>query len=65
MLEKIKNIVSSLTLDSIIQGLLFLLLVLSFYWVIPSFTLVIAPISVLGFGAKKIYDLVTKNKIIV
>lgn len=61
MLEKIKNIMSSLTIDNVVQGFLFLLLLISFFWFIPGITLVIAPFSVIGFGLKNVYDFV-KNK---
>lgn len=61
MLEKLKNIVNSLTLDNVIQGFLFLLLVLSFYWIIPGITLAFAPFTILGLCVKKIYDLSIKN----
>jgi hypothetical protein len=63
MLEKIKNIVSSLTVNNVVQGFLFLLLIISFFWFIPGISLVIAPFSIIGFGLKNVYDFIKNENI--
>jgi len=62
MLEKLKNIVSSLTLDNVVQGLLFLLLLVSVYWFIPGITLILAPFTIVGLGAQYFYNLFLNKK---
>jgi hypothetical protein len=62
MLEKLKNIVSSLTLDNVVQGLLFLLLLVSVYWFIPGITLFLAPFAIIGIGVQSVYNLFFNKK---
>lgn len=62
MLEKIMKIFSSLNLDTIVQGLLFLLLLLSVYWFIPGFALILSPIVGVSIVAKSIYDFIINKE---
>ena len=61
MLEKIKNIVSSLSIDNVTQGFLFLFLLLTIFWFIPGITLILAPFTITALGLKNVYDFI-KNK---
>jgi hypothetical protein len=63
MLEKIKNIINSLRIDNIVQGFLFLLLLLTFFGFIPGITLVLAPFTIISFGLKSIYDFIKNENI--
>lgn len=58
MIEKIKIL---LNMDTLIQGALFLFLFLCIYWFIPGVTLFLAPVSIISFGIKTVYDFI-KNK---
>lgn len=62
MLEKIMKIFSSLNIDTITQGLLFLLLLLSVYWFIPGLALIFSPIVGLSFIAKTAYDFIVNKE---
>jgi len=62
MLEKIMKIFSSLNLDTIVQGLLFLLLLLSVYWFIPGLALILSPIVGVSIVAKGIYDFIINKE---
>ena len=58
MIEKIKLL---LNIDTLTQSALLLLLFLFVYWFIPGVTLILAPISIINFGVKNLYDFI-KNK---
>jgi hypothetical protein len=62
MLEKIMKIFSSLNIDTITQGLLFLLLLLSVYGFIPGLALIFSPIVGLSFIAKTAYDFIVNKE---
>jgi hypothetical protein len=61
MLEKIKKLVDSINLDTITQGFLFILLLLSVYWFIPGIALIFSPIVIIGLGVQHIVNII-KNK---
>jgi len=50
------KIISSLKIDDIIQGFLFLILLLSMYGLLPALSLVLTPIMLLTIIIKSIYD---------
>ena len=50
------KIISSLKIDDIIQGFLFLILLLTMYGLLPALSLVLSPIMLLTIIIKSIYD---------
>jgi hypothetical protein len=62
MLEKLTNLIKSLNLNNIVQGILFALLLLSVYWFIPGITLVLAPFALIGIGVQYVYNFIVKKQ---
>ena len=62
MLEKLTNLIKSLSLNNIVQGILFALLLLSVYWFIPGITLVLAPFTLIGIGVQYAYNFIVKKQ---
>lgn len=62
MFEKMMKILSFLNLDTLIQGLLFLLLLLSIYLFIPSLALIFSPLMGISIISKAVYDFTTNRE---
>jgi hypothetical protein len=61
MLERIMKLLSSLKIDSLVQGALFLLLLISVYWFLPGLALLLLPLAGIEFVSKNVYDFVKSN----